>query len=163
MKTTRPFLALVAAFAVSYFGTQALSAIARSATAEPWTWSGTFSNKAVELLILGDIQIHSRRADPTTAFNRMRDTLKKADLVYANLEGLLVKSVGTKIDIPDKPEWTHPGPDGVKGLKAANVAIVGVAPAPAPVPYLGNARAYWRDRHGTGAPWAEDSPLTRQN
>jgi poly-gamma-glutamate capsule biosynthesis protein CapA/YwtB (metallophosphatase superfamily) len=127
VKTTRPFLALVAAFAVSYFGTQALSAIARSATAEPWTWSGTFSNKAVELLILGDIQIHSRRADPTTAFNRMRDTLKKADLVYANLEGLLVKSVGTKIDIPDKPEWTHPGPDGVKGLKAANMAIVGVA------------------------------------
>ena len=57
----------------------------------------------------------------------MRDTLKKADLVYANLEGLLVKSVGTKIDIPDKPEWTHPGPDGAKGLKAANVAIVGVA------------------------------------
>ncbi len=47
------------------------------------------------MLIIGDIQVHSRRADPTTAFNRMRDTLKKADLVYANLEGLLVKSVGT--------------------------------------------------------------------
>ena len=75
----------------------------------------------------GDIQIHSRRADPTTAFNRMRETLKAADLVYANLEGLLVKSVGTTIDIPDKPEWTHPGPDGVKALKAANVAVVGVA------------------------------------
>jgi poly-gamma-glutamate synthesis protein (capsule biosynthesis protein) len=57
----------------------------------------------------------------------MRDTLKKADLVYANLEGLLVKSAGEKIDIPDKPEWTHPGPDGVKGLKAANIAVVGVA------------------------------------
>ena len=97
-------------------------------TADPlWKWSGNFGDKAVELLILGDIQIHSRRADPTTAFHRMRDTLKKADLVYANLEGLLVKSAGTKIDIPDKPEWTHPGPDGVKGLKAANVAVVGVA------------------------------------
>jgi poly-gamma-glutamate capsule biosynthesis protein CapA/YwtB (metallophosphatase superfamily) len=47
--------------------------------------------------------------------------------VYANLEGLLVKSVGTKIDIPDKPEWTHPGPDGVKALKASNVTVVGVA------------------------------------
>lgn len=92
-----------------------------------WKWSGSFGDKAVELLILGDIQIHSRRADPTTAFHRMRDTLKKADLVYANLEGLLVKSVGTRIDIPDKPEWTHPGPDGVKGLKAANIAVVGVA------------------------------------
>lgn len=92
-----------------------------------WKWSGAFGDKAVELLILGDIQIHSRRPDPTTAFHRMRDTLKKADLVYANLEGLMVKSAGEKIDIPDKPEWTHPGPDGVKGLKAANVAVVGVA------------------------------------
>jgi hypothetical protein len=70
-----------------------------------------------EMLIIGDIQVHSRRADPTTAFNRMRDTLKKADLVYANLEGLLVKSAGTTIDIPDKPEWAHPGPDGVKALR----------------------------------------------
>jgi poly-gamma-glutamate capsule biosynthesis protein CapA/YwtB (metallophosphatase superfamily) len=96
-------------------------------SAENWKWSGAFGDKAVELLILGDIQIHSRRAAPTTAFQRMRDTLHKADLVYANLEGLLVKSVGTTIDIPDKPEWTHPGPDGVKGLKAANIGVVGVA------------------------------------
>jgi poly-gamma-glutamate synthesis protein (capsule biosynthesis protein) len=92
-----------------------------------WKWSGAFGDKAVELLILGDIQVHTRRADPVTAFNRMRDTLKKADLVYANLEGLLVTSVGTTIDIPDKPEWTHPGPDGVKALKASNIAVVGVA------------------------------------
>ena len=92
-----------------------------------WKWTGSYGDKAVEMLIIGDIQVHSRRADPTTAFNRMRDTLKKADLVYANLEGLLVKSVGTTIDIPDKPEWTHPGPDGVKALKASNVAVVGVA------------------------------------
>ena len=91
---------------------------ARSARDAAWKWTGTYGDKAVEMLIIGDIQVHSRRADPTTAFNRMRDTLKKADLVYANLEGLLVKSVGTTIDIPDKPEWTHPGPDGVKALKA---------------------------------------------
>jgi poly-gamma-glutamate capsule biosynthesis protein CapA/YwtB (metallophosphatase superfamily) len=92
-----------------------------------WKWSGTYGDKAVEMLIIGDIQVHTRRADPATAFNRMRDTLKKADLVYANLEGLLVKSVGTTIDIPDKPEWTHPGPDGVKALRASNIAVVGVA------------------------------------
>lgn len=92
-----------------------------------WKWSGRFGSGAVELLILGDIQVHSRRGDPTTAFQRMRDTLKRADLVYANLEGLLVKSAGPKIDIPDKPEWTHPGPEGVKALKAANIAVVGVA------------------------------------
>jgi poly-gamma-glutamate synthesis protein (capsule biosynthesis protein) len=57
----------------------------------------------------------------------MKETLNKADLVYANLEGLLVASAGEKIDIPDKPEWTHPGPDGVKALKPANVTVVGVA------------------------------------
>jgi poly-gamma-glutamate capsule biosynthesis protein CapA/YwtB (metallophosphatase superfamily) len=103
----------------------ALSAVISGDAA--WKWSGNYGDKAVEMLIVGDIQVHSRRADPATAFNRMRDTLKKADLVYANLEGLLVKSVGTKIDIPDKPEWTHPGPDGVKALKASNIAVVGVA------------------------------------
>lgn len=92
-----------------------------------WKWSGSFGSQAVAILIIGDIQVHSRRADPTTAFNRLRDTLSKADVVYANLEGLLVKSVGTKIDIPDKPEWTHPGPDGVKALPPANVTVVGVA------------------------------------
>ena len=92
-----------------------------------WKWTGSYGSQAVEMLIIGDIQVHTRRADPTTAFNRMRDTLAKADLVYANLEGLLVASVGTKIDIPDKPEWTHPGPDGVKALKPANVTVVGVA------------------------------------
>jgi poly-gamma-glutamate capsule biosynthesis protein CapA/YwtB (metallophosphatase superfamily) len=98
-----------------------------AANTDPWKWSGSFGNDAVELLILGDIQVHSRRADPTTAFGLMRETLKRADLVYANLEGLLVKSAGPKIDIPDKPEWTHPGPDGVKALKASNIAVVGVA------------------------------------
>jgi poly-gamma-glutamate capsule biosynthesis protein CapA/YwtB (metallophosphatase superfamily) len=92
-----------------------------------WKWSGAFGNDAVEMLILGDIQVHSRRADATTAFHRVRDTLKSADLVYANLEGLLVPSVGPKIDIPDKPEWTHPGPGGAKALKTSNITVVGVA------------------------------------
>jgi poly-gamma-glutamate synthesis protein (capsule biosynthesis protein) len=110
-------LSIVAAFALT----------AGAAADSAWKWSGRYGDKAVEMLILGDIQIHSRRADPTTAFHRMRETLKKADLVYANLEGLMVTSAGATIDIPDKPEWTHPGPDGVKGLKAANVAVVGVA------------------------------------
>lgn len=95
--------------------------------ANAWKWSGSFGSGAVEMLIIGDIQVHTRRADPTTAFVHMKDTLNKADLVYANLEGLLVASAGEKIDIPDKPEWTHPGPDGVKALKPANITVVGVA------------------------------------
>ena len=117
--TTRRFLGLSLAI-LGLMGTL-------SAADAAWKWTGSYGDKAVEMLILGDIQVHTRRADPTTAFGRMRDTLKKADLVYANLEGLLVTSVGTTIDIPDKPEWTHPGPDGVKALKASNVTVVGVA------------------------------------
>lgn len=105
-----------------------LGLIGTLTAADPaWQWGGTYGATAVEMLIIGDVQVHSRRPDPTTAFQRMRETLKNADLVYANLEGLLVKSAGATIDIPDKPEWTHPGPDGVKALKAANVAVVGVA------------------------------------
>lgn len=92
-----------------------------------WKWSGSFGNKTVSMLIVGDIQVHTRRADPTTALVHMRETLNKADLVYANLEGLLVTSKGVKNDIPDKPEWTHPGPQGVTALKPNNVKVVGVA------------------------------------
>jgi poly-gamma-glutamate synthesis protein (capsule biosynthesis protein) len=57
----------------------------------------------------------------------VKDTLNRADLVYANLEGLLAPSKGAKVDIPDKPDWTHPGPDGVKALLPANITVVGVA------------------------------------
>lgn len=92
-----------------------------------WRWTTVSGRNNVEMLILGDIQVHTRRAQPTTAFERMRATLRNADLVYANLEGLLVASAGAGTDIPDKPEWTHPGPDGVKALSAANIAVVGVA------------------------------------
>src|SRR5829696_4786551 len=113
---TRILTSLIALFLAATLGADAA-----------WKWAGSYGDKAVEMLIIGDIQVHTRRADPLSAFNRMRDTMKKADLVYANLEGLLVKSAGTKIDIPDKPEWTHPGPDGVKALKASNVTVVGVA------------------------------------
>src|ERR1041384_4407387 len=93
-----------------------------------WKWSGSYPGKTVEMLIVGDIQVHTRRADPNTAFLHMRDTLNKADLVYANLEGTLVKAQGPKVDIPDKPGWTHPGPEGASAaLKPNNIRVVGVA------------------------------------
>ena len=92
-----------------------------------WKWSGTFSDNAVTLLIIGDIQVHERRADPATAFVNVRETLNKADVVYANLEGVLVNSQGPDGDIPDKKGWTHPGPGGVLALKSANVDVVGLA------------------------------------
>jgi poly-gamma-glutamate synthesis protein (capsule biosynthesis protein) len=93
-----------------------------------WKWSGSFPGKNVELLIIGDVQVHTRRSDPNTALVHMRETLNKADLVYANLEGTLVKSQGPKVDIPDKPGWTHPGPEGVMAaLKPNNLKVVGIA------------------------------------
>jgi poly-gamma-glutamate capsule biosynthesis protein CapA/YwtB (metallophosphatase superfamily) len=108
------------AIAMLCLGTVALAADAA------WKWSGTPGDKAVSMLIIGDIDIQLR-ADPTTAFVHIGDTLKHADLVYANLEGLLVKPLGPTLDIPDKKGWQHPGPDGVKALKAWNIQVVGVA------------------------------------
>src|SRR5665213_2044522 len=91
-----------------------------------WKWYGASGDKGVSMLIIGDIDIQLR-ADPTTAFVHIGNTLKQADLVYANLEGLLVKPLGPTLDIPDKKGWQHPGPDGVKALKAWNIKVVGVA------------------------------------
>ena len=104
----------------------ASSAVVFAGAAEVWNWSGSFGPRAMTMLIIGDIDIQ-RRADPTTAFAHIGDTLKNADLVYANLEGMLVKPQGPEIDIPDKRGWRHPGPEGVLALKAWNVNPVGVA------------------------------------
>jgi poly-gamma-glutamate synthesis protein (capsule biosynthesis protein) len=53
--------------------------------------------------------------------------MNRADLVYANLEGLLVKSEGPDRDIPGKGGWQHLGPEAVLALKAGNIPAVGVA------------------------------------
>lgn len=110
----------------TWLGVVTLSA-AVSAADEPWKWIGPAGQDLVSLIIIGDVQVHSRRTDPTTAFVHMRETLKQADLVYANLEGMLVRSSGSDGDIPDKRGWTHPGPDGVIALASSNIAVVGVA------------------------------------
>lgn len=102
-------------------------AVTLAAAGAPWNWTGAFDDKTVAMLILGDIQVHARRADPETAFVNLRDTLNQADLVYANLEGVLVKSTGPHGDIPDKKNWTNPGPGGALALKAANIKVVGLA------------------------------------
>jgi poly-gamma-glutamate capsule biosynthesis protein CapA/YwtB (metallophosphatase superfamily) len=80
----------------------------------------------VTIWLVGDINI-SQRADPTTAFANVLQPLISADLVYGNLEGLLIKSEGPDRDIPDKSGWIHLGPEAVKALKAGNIQVVGVA------------------------------------
>jgi poly-gamma-glutamate capsule biosynthesis protein CapA/YwtB (metallophosphatase superfamily) len=96
-----------------------------SASDAAWKWAGA-RDDAMSMLIIGDVDIQLR-ADPTTAFIHIGETLKQADLVYANLEGMLVKPQGPEIDIPDKRGWRHPGPDGVLALHAWNINVVGVA------------------------------------
>lgn len=91
-----------------------------------WPWTGSHDEKSVTLLLLGDFNVQ-KRDDPTTALVHVRDTLNGADLVYANLEGLLVKSAGPDKDIPGKSGWQHLGPDAVLALKAGNIQAVGVA------------------------------------
>jgi poly-gamma-glutamate synthesis protein (capsule biosynthesis protein) len=92
----------------------------------PWQWSGHYSDKAVTLLLVGDVSVE-QRSDPAAAMVHVRDTLNRADLVYGNLEGLLVKSNGPDKDIPDKSGWQHIGPEAVEALKAGNIHVVGVA------------------------------------
>ena len=111
--------------AVLVLAISSMAAVLAAADAA-WRWSGSYGPSAVTMLIIGDIDIQ-RRADPTTAFAHVGDTLKSADIVYANLEGMLVKPQGPDIDIPDKRGWRHPGPEGVLALKAWNVNPVGVA------------------------------------
>jgi len=105
----------------------ALAAVA--ATDAPWPWTdvpGGNRQGAATLLLLGDINVE-QRADPASAFVHIAPTLNKADLVYGNLEGLLIQSEGPDKDIPDKSGWQHIGPEAVKALKAGNIAVVGVA------------------------------------
>lgn len=98
-------------------------------TDQPWPWtedSGGTGAGAATLLLLGDINVE-QRADPASALVHIGPTLRKADLVYGNLEGLLVKSEGPDRDIPDKSGWQHIGPEAVRALKTGNIAVVGVA------------------------------------
>ncbi|MEJ2245363.1 MAG: CapA family protein, partial [Acidobacteriota bacterium] len=95
-------------------------------TNEPWPWIGGYDDKTLTLLLLGDFNVQ-KREDPADALVHVRDTLNSADLVYANLEGLLVKSEGPDKDIPGKGGWQHLGPEAVQALKAGNIQAVGVA------------------------------------
>ena len=93
---------------------------------EPWPWVKVQSGKAATILLLGDINIE-HRANPADAFRNVLATLNGADLVYGNLEGLLVKSEGPGKDLPDKNGWQHVGPEAVEALKAGHIKVVGLA------------------------------------
>jgi poly-gamma-glutamate synthesis protein (capsule biosynthesis protein) len=97
-----------------------------SAADDPWQWSGSYGDKAVTVLLLGDVSVE-QRTDPAAAMVHVRETLNRADLVYGNLEGLLVKSEGPDKDIPDKSGWQHIGPQAIQALQAGNIHVVGVA------------------------------------
>ena len=100
--------------------------LATAAAEGPWPWSGSLNPGSATLLLLGDFNVQ-KRTDPADALINVRETLNRADLVYANLEGLLVKSAGPDKDLPDKSGWQHVGPEALVALKAANVKAVGVA------------------------------------
>jgi poly-gamma-glutamate synthesis protein (capsule biosynthesis protein) len=118
MKNRSIALALICALSVA--------AVSIAAADGAWPWSGNHGTDSVTLFLLGDVSIE-QRADPVAALDHVRQTLQNADLVYGNLEGLLVKSEGPDKDIPDKSGWQHIGPEAVTALKAGNIAVVGVA------------------------------------
>jgi poly-gamma-glutamate capsule biosynthesis protein CapA/YwtB (metallophosphatase superfamily) len=104
----------------------AFSSFCLAETDGPWPWTGKHDDNSVTLLLLGDFNVQ-KREDPASALIHVRETLNRADLVYANLEGLLVKSEGPDKDIPGKSGWQHLGPEAVQALKAGNIRVVGVA------------------------------------
>lgn len=112
----------------SYLFALAIASLAAAQTPadRPWPWSGAYDKQAVTLLLVGDINVQ-KRTDPAQVFVHVHDTLKQADLVYGNLEGLLVKSEGPDKDIPDKSGWQHIGPEAIQALQAGNIRVVGVA------------------------------------
>jgi poly-gamma-glutamate capsule biosynthesis protein CapA/YwtB (metallophosphatase superfamily) len=113
------FLFGVSMLGLVYYGSQARAE-------DPWPWKGTPSEDTVTLLLLGDFNVQ-KRDDPADALVHVRATLNQADLVYANLEGLLVESKGADKDLPNKSGWTHLGPEAVQALVAGNISVVGVA------------------------------------
>jgi hypothetical protein len=113
-------------FALALICALSVAAVSIAAADGAWPWSGNHGTDSVTLFLLGDVSIE-QRADPVAALDHVRQTLQNADLVYGNLEGLLVKSEGPDKDIPDKSGWQHIGPEAVTALKAGNIAVVGVA------------------------------------
>ncbi len=103
-----------------------MTAVCPGAGDDAWPWTATGGARPVTLLLLGDVS-PEQRADPVSSLEHVRATLRQADVVYGNLEGLLVPSQGPDKDIPDKSGWQHIGPGAVKALKAGNIAVVGVA------------------------------------
>lgn len=88
---------------------------------------GVAWGRPLRVILLGDLQVHSRRTDPRTALAHLKPVLARADLVYANLEGVLVNSRGPQGDIPDKYGWTHPGVGALVALRDAGIGVVGLA------------------------------------
>lgn len=93
---------------------------------DPWPWAGGADSQSVTLLLVGDFNVQ-KRDNPVDALVHVRKTLNQAEVVYANLEGLLVPSKGADKDLPNKNGWTHPGPEEVRALLAGNIGAVGTA------------------------------------
>ncbi|HEY4202507.1 MAG TPA: CapA family protein [Devosiaceae bacterium] len=91
------------------------------------------------LLIVGDTNIQER-ADPNSAFAKVKDLLASAQIIFAHLEGPLAEPSRDPLapDIPHKPGWKHSGKAMAGALKAAGYDGVSCAsnvsfPAPAAV------------------------------
>ena len=82
----------------------------------------------ITLVLGGDVNIQGR-AEPATAFERLKPLLDGADLRFVNLEGPLSGSAGDRdgADIPHKPNWRHSAPEMAGALTAAGIDVVSCA------------------------------------
>lgn len=82
----------------------------------------------VVALIVGDTNI-ADRTDPAAAFAGVSATLRSADAVFGQMEGLFAEpsDAPDRIDIPFKPGWRHSDPAIAAGYLAAGFAAVSCA------------------------------------
>lgn len=76
------------------------------------------------LYIVGDVNVQDR-ADPASAFRRVRGALSEADVLYGNLEGCL--ATPGENDIPGKEGWRHSEERMVDALTSVGFDAVGCA------------------------------------
>lgn len=94
---------------------------------EVWSWR-TRSGGGTTLILVGDVNLQ-HRDNPADAFRHVLPTLRKADVLFGQLEGPLSPPSTDPFfpDIPHKERWSHSDPKMVEGFVAAGFAAMSCA------------------------------------
>lgn len=89
----------------------------------PWPFEPPRAPGEGEVLVVGDTNLMDR-TDPASAFRHVAATLRAADAVLGQMEGLLAPDAASGPDpLPYKPGWRHSEPEAAAGYAAAFSAV----------------------------------------